>query len=122
MALKSINIPTRNNQIGSNIIPAQTVPAGVTSASFSFDTANWTNSSSRLVIALEVSYDNQATWVGGGSSDMQSRPDGTFRDRTGAIMPTVTATFTWANGATHVRGSYTVEGASIQTGGSVDLN
>jgi len=121
MALKSFAVQTKNYQVGVNVIPEQIVPLGVTRAEIALDTANWTNPASRLLLALEESYDGGATWMGGGAVDMQPREDGTFRDRTGAILATATAAFTWRPGATHIRGSFTIVGASIRTGGFVEV-
>lgn len=122
MALKSMSVPTRNYQVGSNDIPAQTVPAGVTSMLITLNTANWTNPASRLLITMELQQDGGNTWLSGGATDMQCRPDGTFRNRDGAILATVSAFFMWPSSTTHIRGNFAVEGATIRTGGTIEVN
>ena len=122
MALQTYPIPNRNYNIGTASIDQAVVPAGATSLVLTFATGNWTNPASRLVITMELSTDNGATWTGGGATDMACRADGTFRDRLGNILPTVSASFTWPPNVTHLRGSLTVEGASIRTSGSIEVN
>lgn len=122
MALQTYSIPNRNYNIGSASIDQAVVPVGARQLVLTFNTANWTNPAARLVIALELSMDNGVTWTGGGATDMACRADGTFRDRTGAILSTVSASFTWPANVTHLRGSLTVEGASIRTSGSIEVN
>lgn len=122
MALKSMNIPTKNYQVGSNTLPAPTVPAGVTRMDIILNTANWTNPASKLDFSIELSKDGGTTWMGGGAVDMQCRDDGTFRDRAGNILATVTASFTWPSGTTHIRGTYAISGAAIRTGGAIEVS
>lgn len=122
MALQTYPIPTRRYNPGSASITQAVVPGEATSLALVFDTVNWTDPASRLMIAMEISMDGGVTWVGGGSTDMACRADGTFRDRAGNILSTVSATFTWPRNVTHLRGSIVIEGAAIRTGGSIEVS
>lgn len=122
MAIQTYPIPTRRYNPGSASIAQAVVPVGASSLTLRFDTVDWTNPASRLVISIELSTDGGGTWLGGGATDMACLPDGTFRDRTGAILPTVAATFTWPANVTHLRGTIEIEGAFIRTGGSIEVN
>lgn len=122
MSLLTITIPTATYNVGSATIPTSTVPAGATSMDVLFNVTNWTNPDSRLTIALEISLDNQATWVGGGSSMTHCGADGTFRGKNGEVLTSILASFSWPSGVTHLRGTLTITGASINTGGTVTVN
>ena len=122
MSRLTVLIPDNTYPVGSAPISAQAVPAGAVQMVCTFATVNWTNPLSTLQIALEISVDNQATWVGGGASTMSCGADGLFHGRGGVVLSSVMAQFSWPDGVTHLRGTVTVGGAAIHTNGTVVVN
>jgi hypothetical protein len=122
MALLTFPIPSNTYNIGSQTIASSPVPVGATQLLLIMDAANWTNPLSILDIAMELSLDNGVTWQPGGRAPMQCRPDGTFRGPAGTILTEAKSSFSWPAGVTHARGTVTIRGASIQTGGTVEVN
>lgn len=122
MATLTIPIATKIYKVGTTTIPAQTVPVGSTLLTVTLTTANWTNPASSLLVEMELSLDGGVTWMGGGAGDAQCEADGTFRDRDGTILPTTVMSWSWPANTTHIRGTFTVSGASINTGGTVEIS
>ena len=122
MSLLTVVIPDNTYQIVTSPISAQAVPTGAVQMVCTFATVNWTNPLSQLKIALDISLDNQATWVGGGASTMSCGADGLFHGRGGVVLSSVMAQFSWPDGVTHLRGTVTVSGAAIHTDGTVVIN
>jgi len=121
MALQTFPIPTRNYNQGSSPIDAAPVPVGAVGLKLTLDATSWTNPLTIVDIAMEFSLDNQATWVPGGRAPLQCRPDGTFRGYRGNILTEVGANFGWPPGVTHARGSVNISGATVRTGGTVEV-
>jgi len=122
MALQTFPIPTRNYNQGSSPIDVAPVPAGAVALKLTLDVTNWTDPLTIVDIAMEFSLDNQVTWLPGGRAPLQSRPDGTFRGTHGNILTEVTSWFCWPTGVTHARGTVSVSGANVRTGGTVEVN
>lgn len=122
MALLTFTIPSNTYNIGSQPIAAAPVPVGAKQLLLILDAVNWTNPLSILDIAMEFSLDNQASWLPGGRAPLQCGADGTFRGPRGTILTEARASFSWPTGVTHARGTVTITGASIQTGGTVEIN
>jgi hypothetical protein len=122
MALRTIDIPTRNYTQGSSSIAASSIVAGAKTLEISLDVTNWTNKLTVIDIAMEFSLDNQATWQPGGRAPLQSRADGTFRDYRGNILTVVKAKFSWPEGVTHARGNVSINGSNVRTGGTVEIS
>lgn len=113
------SIPT-----GTFNIPETAVPANTHSLQFDLglcttaDPTIWPNVSTTVDIALEVSYDNKATWVGGGGASgiqggIHLMKDGVTEQTQGGFI----AGFT--NSPTHARGTVVVTNGPLVTFGSV---
>lgn len=122
MALLTITIPLNLYNVGSQPIASSPVPVGAVEMMITLATAAWINPVAMMDIAMEFSLDNESTWLPGGRAPMQCRPDGTFRGPGGTILTETKARFSWPSGVTHARGTVTITGASITTGGTVDIN
>lgn len=122
MSLLTFPIPSNTYNIGSQNVASSPVPVGARQLLLIMDAVNWTNPLSILDIAMEFSLDNQVTWLPGGRAPMQCRADGTFRGPGGTILTEARASFSWPDGVTHARGTVSISGASIQTGGTVEIN
>jgi hypothetical protein len=118
-----VSLPT-----GVTPIPATAVPASVTSCVVSINRCttatplNWPDAATTLDVALELSFDNQATWVGGGSVTGWSGGIAFKRDKV-TEQPTSDLALTYVTHPTHVRGTITVtNGPLVTSGGQIVMS
>lgn len=107
-------------------LPESVMPAGVLKLSIRIarcTTATptiWPNFSTKLSIALEVSYDNGASWVSGGAA--YGMPGGIELDKAGAEIAVSNMTSGYAQPPDKIRGTLAVTGGPLVTSGSIWVN
>jgi hypothetical protein len=121
----SLSVPIQNKtyNVGQQNIPQRSVPAGTSRMVMTLDVTNWTNPAAQLSITLEFSNDGGVTWFpGGGVSGLGPNANGQFISPRGQPLTTVKVLdVNWPADVTDMRGSITISGGSIQTGGSIDI-
>lgn len=125
MANQIFSFGVTNIPSGTFQIPATSIGASVTSLTLSLarcTTATptiWPNQTTTLDMQLEVSFDNRASWLPGGS--ITGAKGGVELKRDG-VTENPSADFTFSYGGqspTDVRGSLTVTGGPLRTSGVV---
>jgi hypothetical protein len=118
-----IAIPVVSRPVGNTAIPSTAVPTGAISMTVDLDFTAWTNPVATLTIALERSEDGGVTWVpAGGLFGLHPNASGQFVGRSGQVLTHGGVFVTWPPNTTHLRGTVTISGASIVTGGTVTVN
>lgn len=116
------SLPTGDFTIPSTALPAGTLKMEVRLALCTTATPTiWPNPATTLAIAMQVSYDNGASWVGGGGvTGMAGGIQHNFK--TGAEIPFGGFVASFPTPPTHVRGTLTVANGPLVTSGSVLVN
>lgn len=117
----TISIPNRTYPAGNLPITELGVPTGISLAQLLIDRTNWTNPAVILTTALELSYDNGVTWVGGGGGQA---PGGVLLDKNGNVRTVTEFRWTWPdpdNPLRRIRGTINIAGGNLKTGATLNL-
>ena len=119
MALLTVNIPTKNYQVGTASINPSPVLPGSSSMLLTIDVTQWTDPDTRLDVVIECHHGDGLWGFCGGLIDAHPDANGKFIGKGGAVLSEIKASVSWTPTITDLRGTITIIGGTVRVGGSV---